>query len=89
MREDRLAEFKYTDLVNNPRATIETIYLRFGMEMTDDVAKRMDEACGAARRYESSHSYDLAQFGLTEADIDAALPEIFDTYGLRRSQSKA
>ena len=76
--------FKYDDLIADPKAIVSRIYDTLGIEMTPAYERKIDEECAKARRYKSTHSYDLDEYGLAPEDIYTRIPEIFDTYGFDR-----
>ncbi|WIN00463.1 sulfotransferase [Actinoplanes oblitus] len=59
----------YDDFVADPRATVEMIYERLGTPLDPSVV-----AAWQAPPRGPAHRYDLADFGLTEAEVDAAFP---------------
>ncbi|WP_433363807.1 sulfotransferase family protein [Actinoplanes sp. CA-142083] len=60
----------YDDFVADPMRTVEGIYDRLGMPLTAPARVAMTALQAEGRR--PSHRYDLADFGLTPADVDAA-----------------
>ncbi len=80
--EDRYIRLRYTDLIEDPLAAVESIYRQFGLPLDDAFRQRLQAACRTARRYRSDHSYSLAEFGLSRAWVDARLGDIIASYGL-------
>ena len=76
--------FKYDDLIADPKATVERIYDTLGIEMTPTYERKLDEECAKARRYKSTHSYNMGEYGIAPEDIYDRIPEIFDAYGFDR-----
>jgi hypothetical protein len=65
---------QYDDFVADPVKTTWSIYDAFGLDWTPGVAAEV-EALDAASRSggrRPSHRYDLADYGLTEAEVRAA-----------------
>lgn len=79
--------YTYEQFVTDPRGTVEDIYDRLGLEMTDEFRERLVAQTSQARSYKSTHDYNLAQFGVTEAEILAAIPEVFEAYGFDASDA--
>lgn len=70
---DRFADVYYRDFVADPIGTVAGVYQRFGLPFTDEARAAMTalhaaSAEGAAR---PAHRYQLADFGLTEDQVDA------------------
>jgi hypothetical protein len=66
----RFIDVDYDDLVADPIRTAEVVYDRLGTPLTP--AARSAMASLPATQTRPSHRYDLADFGLTAADVDAA-----------------
>jgi hypothetical protein len=62
----------YDDLVHDPVGTVEAIYRHFGLPWTDEVSAAVSAADAASRsgRRAPSHRYSLADFGITESEVD-------------------
>ncbi|SNR72078.1 Sulfotransferase family protein [Haloechinothrix alba] len=71
----------YEDFVADPVGTVEGIYAHFGLEMSrrarEAMLRMQRESTSGARR--PAHRYALADFGLTEEEVDARFA---DTAGL-------
>ena len=71
---DQFVDVQYDDFVADPVKTTWSIYDAFGLDWTPGVAAEV-EALDAASRSggrRPSHRYDLADYGLTEAEVRAA-----------------
>lgn len=75
---------RYDDLVADPKGTIEKLYARLGIPMTPTYQKILEAEAARARKYESRHEYSLEKFDLTHAQIEAALPFVYDRYQFPR-----
>lgn len=65
----RFHDVRYEDLVSDPLGTVAGIYRRFGMELTDSAVAAMS-VLRAESTGRTSHRYELADFGLTGAQVD-------------------
>ena len=69
-------DVSYTEFIADPLSTVESIYTYFGMPMTDAARASMQtmhaESTSGGRR--PAHHYSLADFGLTEDEVDARFP---------------
>lgn len=72
---ERWASVRFEALIEDPVRTVEGIYAGFGWQVTDRFRARLEQATADSRRFKSRHQYDLAQFGLTDDDLRAALGE--------------
>ena len=64
--EHRILDVAYADLARDPQGTLETIYGAHGLDR-DDSGPGAVEA--HPRREFGSHSYDIGEFGLTDAEV--------------------
>ncbi|MEV6302371.1 sulfotransferase [Actinoplanes sp. NPDC051861] len=67
-------DVRYEDFVADPMGTIEAIYDRLGVELSDQARSAMGSLHAESQRgtRKPAHRYDLATFGLTESTVDAA-----------------
>ncbi|MGH3736881.1 MAG: sulfotransferase family protein [Micromonosporaceae bacterium] len=79
----RFYDVEYRDLVADPLGTVSSVYQHFGLELTDQARAAMTEAHaeGTSRGRRPAHRYRLADFGLTDADVDARLGDAVDLPG--------
>lgn len=72
----RFCDVCYDDFVADPVGTVETVYERFGLELTGSAADAMRAVRAGGSRPgrpadgTGSHRYDLADFGLTGDQVD-------------------
>jgi hypothetical protein len=65
-------DVQYRDLVRDPVGTVEAIYRHFDLPWSDDVLAAVtaeDQASRSGHRA-PSHKYSLADFGITDAEVD-------------------
>lgn len=72
----QFVDVAYENFVADPIGTAESVYTRFGLPLTDTARKAMrhlhaESTTGDKR---PSHRYALADFGLTELQVDARFP---------------
>ena len=73
--EERWADVRYADLVDDPMAVVRDIYARFGWPLETAAAAAMEDWLALQaeqRRHEPRHEYSLEDYGLTPAAVDAA-----------------
>jgi omega-hydroxy-beta-dihydromenaquinone-9 sulfotransferase len=66
---DQYVIVRYQDLVADPQMTVENIYQRFGIELTDEFRETLAIESQIAKQYKSKHSYSLEAMGLDENKI--------------------
>lgn len=72
-RPEVFLDVSYSELVDDPLRQVERIYAAAGFELTEQIRARMAEhRAGHAQNAHGVHRYDLADFGLTVDDVDAA-----------------
>jgi hypothetical protein len=70
----------YEDLVAQPKRTIEKIYSELGLPMTEEYERMLAAQQEKAKKHQTSHSYDLDEFGLRGDEIHAALRSLFERF---------
>lgn len=78
--EDRHAFVTLEILSRKPRATVETIYERFGFGMGDEYRAALQAAEDRSRGRKSRHQYTLEQFALSPDTIQERLAYVFDRF---------
>ena len=66
----------FEDMVREPLREIERIYAFLGREITAAQRERLVDKLGRIDAFKSDHAYDLAEFGLSEEDLLAALGDV-------------
>ncbi|MFW5714689.1 MAG: sulfotransferase family protein [Brevefilum sp.] len=79
---DQYGMVRYRDLVRDPKATIEHIYERFGIEMTDEYRQTLIEECEKAKKFKSKHKYSMQEMGLNQEAIEQEFDETMREYDL-------
>lgn len=68
-------DVNYVDLVEDPLAVVHSIYERFNWPLKRSVLNTMDDWLfeqAQSRRKQPKHRYDLADYGLTSEEVNAA-----------------
>lgn len=80
----RVYDLHYGDLVRDPVAAVQSIYEHFGMTLSDGMEERMRRwVAGNPADKHGVHRYDLAQFNLTESDIETMFGSYHEQYGIK------
>lgn len=82
----KVLTIRFEDLIQNPVATVEMIYQTLGYDFTENYAQILEQTCRSPKAFKSEHSYSLADFGLTEADIIHKLGDIMQDLGYEASE---
>jgi hypothetical protein len=61
---DQYILIRYKDLVSDPKATVERIYQRFGLELSPTYEQILGREAEKAKRFKSKHKYSLSALGL-------------------------
>lgn len=77
-------DVQYAEFVRDPLGTVAAIYAHFGLARTDDATAAQATALGESARGAArpAHRYELADFGLTEAEVQERFAE-YTTHYLR------
>ena len=84
---EKFISIRYDDLLRRPVETVESVYQRFGLLMTRELRERLHQEVARRSGFESRHTYSLETFGLSAAQIQEELGDIFDAYGFSREYS--
>ncbi|MBN1754889.1 sulfotransferase [bacterium] len=74
---------RYRDLIRNPRDTIERIYNQFGLEITGDYSRSLEQEALKAKQFKSSHRYSLKKMGLNKRRLSRQFESARKLYGLK------
>lgn len=80
MDPGRYVILDYRELASAPKAAMTRVYEVLGLEMSPEYAKILDALQERAKAHRSGHAYGLEQYGLSEAEIRAAAPTVFERY---------
>jgi len=81
MGQDKNIVVRYEDLVHEPRATVEAIYARFNMPITEQFNTALVKVTSKSKGYKSEHQYSLDQFGLSKQFVFEATQDVFHRFG--------
>ena len=81
--DDRYVIVAYTDLVADPKATVEKVYQRLNLSLSPDFQQRLTAERSRQKRYHSSNVYSLEEFGVSEAELSRKLAGIIERFGFR------
>lgn len=83
---ENLITVKYSDLVGNPKATIERIYDHFDLEIDAAYDEKLSNITQKQKSYKSGHAYSLEQFGMTKEEVMKELDFVYEKYGFAELQ---
>jgi hypothetical protein len=78
--DTRHAIVDYAELVADPKKAIEGVYAQLGLQVTPEYDAWLAARQRGAGRHETSHRYDLAEFGLVEGEIHERLADLFERF---------
>ncbi len=78
---EQYAVVRYKDLVEDPKAAIETIYQHFGIQLSQEYAKTLQREAEKAKSYKSKHKYSLQAMGLSQKRIAKEFSAADSQYG--------
>ena len=61
---------RYKDLVSDPKAAVEAIYERFGIDLSPEYEKILIIESERARRYKSHHKYSMEKMGINQEELE-------------------
>jgi hypothetical protein len=85
--EVAVVDVNYTSLIADPIATAERLYESFGIDLSDGARNAMVAHLAADHHGKGpARAYGLADFGLSEADIEAEFGAYIDRHGIMREK---
>jgi hypothetical protein len=83
LAEHRICDVNYAEIRRDPLVAVRRIYAHFGWSLSQKVEQRMQQAIASQpeERYKL-HRYDLAQFGVQEAEGAGRFAAYCDRFGL-------
>ena len=78
--ETRRAIVDYAELVADSKKVVERVYAELGLPMTPEYDALLAARQRTAQKHETSHRYDLAEFGLSAGEIHAPLADLFERF---------
>lgn len=79
---DQYVMVRYQDLVKDPKTTVENIYNRFGLAITDEFQQILTIESEKSKKFKSSHEYSLDEMGLNSEEIQKDYNEVINEYHL-------
>ena len=82
-----VADVHYDRLIADPISTAERLYASFGLDLSDSTRQAMAAHLKSDKHGKGpARTYRLAEFGLCEADIEAAFGAYIDRHGIAREK---
>lgn len=82
-----VVDVHYTSLIADPIGTAERLYARFGLELSGSTRKAMTDHLATDQHGKGpARPYGLADFGLSETDIETAFGAYIDRHGVLRER---
>jgi hypothetical protein len=79
---ERCAIVQYTDLVSDPKNTVEKVYEKLQLDVSPGFAKKLDAERRRQKRYHSENVYSLQQFGIDPEWLAKELGPFMERFGL-------
>lgn len=79
--DEQYAVVSYTDLVADPKATVEKVYDRLNFPISPDFDQKLSAERTRQKRYHSSNVYSLEEFGVSEEEVAENLSEVIARFG--------
>jgi hypothetical protein len=80
---ERYAIVQYTDLVADPKATIEAVYERLQLPLSPEFEQYLAAERSRQKRYRSANAYSLEEFGIDEKELKQKLEPLTERFGFR------
>jgi hypothetical protein len=78
---ERCAIVQYTDLVSDPRTSVEKAYEKLQLDISPDFAEKLDSERKRQKRYHSENVYSLEQFGVDPEWLAKELGPFMERFG--------
>lgn len=83
---ERFAFVQYTDLVADPKATVEKVYERLQISISPSFEKHLAAEGRRQKRYRSANAYSLEEFGIDQRELEKKLEPLIERFGFRPSE---
>jgi hypothetical protein len=80
---ERYAIVQYTDLVNDPKTTVQRAYEKLQLDISPDFAEELDAEHKRQKRYHSENVYSLEQFGIDPEWLTKELGLFMERFALK------
>ncbi len=77
LSQKHLCLIKYDDLTLNPKATVQSIYGKLNLELSNDFELKLESENRKNKSYKSKHSYSLEKYSLTRDQVYHELQFVF------------
>lgn len=85
----KVVDVHYKQMLADPIGEAERVYAEFGLSLTPAARKAMEAFVKDNQHaHGPKHKYSLADFGMTEAEIENVYGEYLDTYGIARERER-
>ncbi len=78
---ERTAIVQYTDLVADPKATVERVYERLELPLSPEFAERLAAERRRQKKYHSTNAYSLEEFGIDPEELAEWLAPVLARFG--------
>jgi hypothetical protein len=72
------------DLSKDVKSTIESLYQKFNLRLTENFCKLLNQATHKSRKYQSKHQYNLKAMGLSLEEVETNFKEIFNRFDFKK-----
>jgi hypothetical protein len=79
---ERYAIVQYTDLVSDPKSTVEKVYEKLQLDISPAFAEKLSAERKRQKRYHSENVYSLEQFGIDPQWLAEELGPFMERFGL-------
>jgi hypothetical protein len=79
---ERYAIVQYTDLVSDPKTTVEKVYEKLQLDISPDFSEKLNAERKRQKRYHSENVYSLEQFGIDAEWLKKELGPFMERFGL-------
>ena len=84
---ERYAFVQYTDLVADPKATVEKVYERLQLSISPAFEEHLAAEGSRQKRYSSSNAYSLEEFGIDQRELEKKLEPLIERFGFQPSDA--
>jgi hypothetical protein len=78
---EQYVEVRYTELLESPKKILESVYARFGFDVSPEYERFLDEEQRKSETYQSEHEYDLSAHAEVRERARRELGDLFARYG--------
>jgi hypothetical protein len=82
--ENQQIVVRFDDLISDAKDTVERIYQRFGLTLTQEFRELLEIETSLARKHKSQHHYEIEEMGISPQALEERFTGVINEYQVRK-----